>query len=141
MSQRTAVTILRRFFVARVARVALCATAASALFPAISAGQSAAPTAASRTAPPAEWPSYMSAFDAYVHADSIVGAATLVMRDGRVLAHHETGFADRALGQRVDTNTIFHWGSITKTLTAIAVMRDGRVLAHHETGFADRALG
>jgi CubicO group peptidase (beta-lactamase class C family) len=65
----------------------------------------------------------MSAFDAYVHADSIVGAATLVMRDGRVLAHHETGFADRALGQRVDTNTIFHWGSITKTLTAIAVMQ------------------
>jgi len=117
------VTILRRFFVASAARVALCATAASALFPAISAGQSAAPTAASRAAPPAEWPSYVSAFDAYVHADSIVGAATLVMRDGRVLAHHETGFADRALGQRVDTNTIFHWGSITKTLTAIAVMQ------------------
>ena len=45
------------------------------------------------------------------------------MKDGRVLAHHEVGFGDRALGQRVDTNTIFHWGSMTKTLTAIAVMQ------------------
>ena len=45
------------------------------------------------------------------------------MKDGRVLAHHEVGFGDRALGQRVDTNTIFHWGSMTKTFTAIAVMQ------------------
>jgi CubicO group peptidase (beta-lactamase class C family) len=106
-----------------IVRVALCATAVSVLLPAVSAGQGAASTAASRTGAPAEWQSYLSAFDAYVRADSIVGAATLVVRDGRVLAHHERGFADRALGQRVDTNTIFHWGSITKTLTAISVMQ------------------
>jgi CubicO group peptidase (beta-lactamase class C family) len=31
--------------------------------------------------------------------------------------------ADLARAQRVDSNTIFHWGSITKTLTAIAVMQ------------------
>src|SRR5204862_7942248 len=30
---------------------------------------------------------------------------------------------DRALGRRVDERTIFHWGSITKTLTAVAVMQ------------------
>jgi CubicO group peptidase (beta-lactamase class C family) len=93
---------------------ALLLTAVSALQPTSAAGQSAAPAA---------WQSYLSAFDSYVRADSIVGAATLVMRDGRVLAHHEIGFADRAIGQRVDTNTIFHWGSITKTLTAISVMQ------------------
>ena len=40
-----------------------------------------------------------------------------------LLARHEIGYGDRALGQRVDSNTIFHWGSITKTLTAIAVMQ------------------
>lgn len=80
-------------------------------------------TSAAQSAAPAAWQSYLSAFDAYVRTDSIVGAATLVMRDGRVLAHHEIGFADRAAGQRVDTNTIFHWGSITKTLTAISVMQ------------------
>jgi len=72
---------------------------------------------------PAAWPAFTAQLNAYVAADSIVGAAALVMKDGRVLAHHETGFGDRALGQKVDTNTIFHWGSMTKTLTAIAVMQ------------------
>lgn len=72
---------------------------------------------------PAGWATYVRAFDAYMTTDSIVGGATLLMRDGVVLAHHEYGFGDRALGQRVDTNTIFHWGSITKTLTAVAIMQ------------------
>jgi CubicO group peptidase (beta-lactamase class C family) len=92
--------------------------AAAIVFPAVTAGQGGA-----QPAQPPAWPAYLSEFDAFTRADSIVGAATLVMHDGRVVAHHETGFADRALGQRVDTNTIFHWGSITKTLTAIAVMQ------------------
>ena len=72
---------------------------------------------------PAGWAAYVRAFDAYMTTDSIVGGATLYMRDGVVLAHHEYGFGDRALGQRVDTSTIFHWGSITKTLTAVAIMQ------------------
>lgn len=73
--------------------------------------------------PPAAWPAYVRAFDQYVASDSIVGASTLVMRDGVVLARHHVGFADRERGQQVDEQTIFHWGSITKTLTAIAVMQ------------------
>jgi CubicO group peptidase (beta-lactamase class C family) len=81
------------------------------------------PAQSAPAGPPPGWDAYTRALDAYVAADSIVGAATVVMRDGRVLGHHEVGFGDRALGQRVDTNTIFHWGSITKSLTAIAVMQ------------------
>ena len=69
------------------------------------------------------WQPFTRAFDAYAAGDSVVGASVLMMRDGRVLAHHEYGFADRALGRRVDERTIFHWGSITKTLTAVAVMQ------------------
>ena len=69
------------------------------------------------------WQPFTRAFDAYATGDSVVGASVLMMRDGRVLAHHEYGFADRALGRRVDERTIFHWGSITKTLTAVAVMQ------------------
>ena len=69
------------------------------------------------------WQPFTRAFDAYATGDSVVGAGVLVLRDGRVLAHHEYGFADRALGRRVDERTIFHWGSITKTLTAVAVMQ------------------
>ena len=76
-----------------------------------------------RAAAPDGWPAFIRAFDAFAAGDSVVGASVLVMGDGRVLAHHEYGFADRALGQRVDERTIFHWGSITKTLTAVAVMQ------------------
>ena len=79
--------------------------------------------AAAPVSAPAGWEAYTRAFDQYSERDSIVGSATLVVRDGRVVAHHEYGFGDRALNQRVDTSTIFHWGSITKTLTATAVMQ------------------
>ncbi len=73
--------------------------------------------------PPAGWDTFVRAFDAYASGDSIVGASVLVVANGQVAAHHEYGFADRALGQRVDTATIYHWASITKTLTAIAVLQ------------------
>jgi CubicO group peptidase (beta-lactamase class C family) len=76
-----------------------------------------------RSAPPVGWQAFTRAFDAYAGGDSVVGASVLVMRDGHVLAHHEFGFADRASRQPVDERTLFHWGSITKTLTAVAVMQ------------------
>ncbi len=79
-------------------------------------------TPAPAAAPPG-WEAYVRAFDQYSDRDGIVGSATLVMRNGIVLEHHEHGFGDRELHQRVDTNTIFHWGSITKTLTATSVMQ------------------
>jgi CubicO group peptidase (beta-lactamase class C family) len=47
----------------------------------------------------------------------------LIVQGGRVIARHDFGFADRALARRADTNSIYHWASITKTLTAIAVMQ------------------
>lgn len=74
-------------------------------------------------APPPGWAGFTRAFDAYATQDSIVGASVLVLGDGRVEARHNFGWGDRALGQRADTNTIYHWGSITKTLTAVAVMQ------------------
>ena len=81
------------------------------------------PLAAQETAPPSAWPAFVRAFDAYAGRDGIVGGSALFMRDGRVLARHHYGFADREAGRRVDDRTIFHYGSITKTLTAIAVMQ------------------
>jgi CubicO group peptidase (beta-lactamase class C family) len=63
------------------------------------------------------------AFDKYVHDDSIVGAAYVLVKDGRMRESHSVGMADREGNQPVDQNTIFHWGSITKTLTAVAVMQ------------------
>src|SRR5881396_108082 len=79
--------------------------------------------ATQRPHPPAGWDAFTRAFDAYAAGDSVVGASVLVVTNGRVAAHHEYGAADRALGQRVDTATIYHWASITKTLTAIAILQ------------------
>jgi CubicO group peptidase (beta-lactamase class C family) len=72
---------------------------------------------------PAAWPAFTRTVDDYVARDSIVGASVLIVRDGRVVAQHEVGWANRAAGWRTDTNTIYHWASITKTLTAIAILQ------------------
>jgi len=74
-------------------------------------------------APPAGWDAFTQQFDSLVGRDQIVGASVLVLRDGKVLAHHEHGFGDRAGGKPVTERTLFHYGSITKTLTAIAIMQ------------------
>ena len=62
-------------------------------------------------------------FDNYVRDDAIVGASFVIVERGRVIAWHATGMADREANQAVDRDTIFHWGSITKTLTAVAIMK------------------
>ena len=72
---------------------------------------------------PAGWEPFTRSFQAYVDAEKIVGASVLYMRDGKVLAQYNTGYADRDAQKKVDNNTIFHWGSITKALTAIGIMQ------------------
>lgn len=78
---------------------------------------------AQRTIPAAQWAAFTHTFDAYSDSDRVVGASVAVLHDGRVIAHHEHGFADRGLGTPITGRTIFHYGSITKTLTAIAIMQ------------------
>jgi CubicO group peptidase (beta-lactamase class C family) len=72
---------------------------------------------------PAGWADFARVFQTYVDSDRVVGAAVLVMKDGRVLARQNAGFADRTAKTAVNDETIYHWGSITKTLTAIAIMQ------------------
>ena len=62
-------------------------------------------------------------FRKYVAADSNVGATLLVMRNGTALLQDNVGMGDRERLQPVTNATIYHWGSITKTLTAIAIMQ------------------
>ncbi|MGH7709801.1 MAG: serine hydrolase domain-containing protein [Gemmatimonadaceae bacterium] len=78
---------------------------------------------AQRSDAPAGWADFVRTFDAYCQADSVVGASALVVRDGRVVAWHNRAMADRERAERVDSSTIFHWGSITKTLTAVSIMQ------------------
>ncbi len=66
---------------------------------------------------------FQKAFDAYVKSDGVVGASYIALDRGHVIGQHSLGLADRERNQAVDGNTIFHWASITKTLTAVAVMQ------------------
>lgn len=53
----------------------------------------------------------------------IVGAAFLFVHEDNVLDHQTHGMAHIAEKRAVDRDTIFHWASITKTLTGIAIMQ------------------
>jgi CubicO group peptidase (beta-lactamase class C family) len=69
------------------------------------------------------WDAVTRRVDAYVDTDQVVGASIALVRHGRVVAHHERGWQDREAREPVTERTIYHWGSITKTLTAIAIMQ------------------
>lgn len=73
--------------------------------------------------PPSQWTAFTQAFDGYARADSVVGGGAVVIQDGHILAHHEYGLNDRAARQPILESTLYHWASITKTLTAIAIMQ------------------
>jgi len=72
---------------------------------------------------PADWNDFKKIFQSYVDSDKVVGASVVVLKAGKETGRYDTGFADRAANVRVDSQTIFHWGSITKSLTAISIMQ------------------
>ena len=72
---------------------------------------------------PAGWADFTRTFQAYVDSDKVVGASVVYVRDGRVVRRYDTGMQDKAANVRVDSQTIYHWGSITKSLTAISIMQ------------------
>ncbi len=81
------------------------------------------PAAAPAATPPPGWAAYARAFTAYAATDSVVGAGTVMVRGGRIVARADVGWADRAGRVPADERTIYHYGSITKALTAIAIMQ------------------
>lgn len=79
---------------------------------------------AQRPAPPPQaWSDFTRAFDRFMTDEEVVGGGAVLVRDGRSIAWHHVGQADRDAGQAADSATIYHWGSITKTLTAIGIMQ------------------
>jgi CubicO group peptidase (beta-lactamase class C family) len=77
------------------------------------------------------WSAVEQIFRQQARAAGIVGGSILVVGDGAVVAAATEGFQDLATKRAVDADTIFHWASITKTLTGIAIMqlRDRGLLA------------
>jgi len=69
------------------------------------------------------WKAAVEAFERFTVLDSTVGGSLVMVRDGEILQAHHHGHRDLARRLPVDASTIWHWGSITKTLTAVAVMR------------------
>jgi len=80
------------------------------------------PVAAGAQAP-AGWSEFAKLFQSYADSDKVVGASVLFMKNGQVVARREVGKADRDAGIAANEHTIYHWGSITKTLTAISIMQ------------------
>ena len=72
---------------------------------------------------PTSWSDFTQALDGYSTVEGVIGAAAVLVEDGRITQHHEYGLADRDLDRPVTEESIFHWASITKTLTGIAVMQ------------------
>ena len=76
-----------------------------------------------RAGVPRGWRAFIAAFDAYAAGDSVVGGSVVVLRHGGVLARHAYGLGDRERGLPPDPHSVYHWASITKTLTAIAILQ------------------
>ena len=97
-------------------RLPRASTALTAVTLILGVGPAGAPARAGTPAPPPRWVAFTAALDDYARGDSVVGASVLVLRDGRVLAHHEYGVGDRDSRRPPDAGAVYHWASITKTL-------------------------
>jgi CubicO group peptidase (beta-lactamase class C family) len=82
-----------------------------------------AQTPAAPTSSLAGWPAVERVFHQQAQSAGIVGSSLLVVRDARTVASAVDGFQDLDTKRPVDANTIYHWGSITKTFTGIAIMQ------------------
>jgi CubicO group peptidase (beta-lactamase class C family) len=58
-----------------------------------------------------------------VERAGIVGSSFYFLRDGRTVAADHLGQQDADRSIPVDARTIYHWASITKTMTGIAIMQ------------------
>jgi CubicO group peptidase (beta-lactamase class C family) len=72
---------------------------------------------------PAAWRGVAEYFHAALAREGVVGGSLWFLQGDSVLAHEFHGMADAETGRKVDASTIFHWASITKTLTGIAIMQ------------------
>jgi CubicO group peptidase (beta-lactamase class C family) len=103
---------------------------ASALAPPVAARAEDRPAPRPDPFAPA-WKGFETAFRAGIDREGIVGGCVALASGGRVAASACHGLRDRDGGVAADLGTIFHWASITKTLTAIAILqlRDRGLLA------------
>src|SRR3712207_589057 len=83
----------------------------------------AAPAAAGEPAFEAALTDFRKLHRAEVRRSGIAGSSFYLVRDGRVAAADHLGEQDAQARIPVDSRTIYHWASITKTMTGIAIMQ------------------
>lgn len=62
-------------------------------------------------------------FEKKMDEAKIVGGSLVVLKDDQTLLEKHFGMANEKTGRPAQENTIYCWGSITKTLTCIAIMQ------------------
>jgi len=82
-----------------------------------------------------QWVEIQQRFEKKLDDHDVVGGALIFLRDEETELSSYHGYADLDQKRKVDKETIFHWASITKTLTAIAIMqlRDQELLSLNDS--------
>jgi CubicO group peptidase (beta-lactamase class C family) len=70
-----------------------------------------------------QWPAIRALHRDLLQRTGIAGSSLVMIVDGRVVARSEQGYQDLDRKRPVDERTIYHWASITKTLTGIAIVQ------------------
>jgi len=96
--------------------------------PALMAVAVASPTLVAQEVFPSEearvaWAETVGTWEATLEEAGIVGASLAVVVEGRVAARAHWGMADISADRSVDAETLYHWASITKTLTGVAILQ------------------
>jgi CubicO group peptidase (beta-lactamase class C family) len=69
------------------------------------------------------WSRVVAVYRQRLQDAGIVGSSLMFVRDGAVVHKDVEGFQDLDAKRPVDEDTIYHWASITKTLTGVAIMQ------------------
>jgi CubicO group peptidase (beta-lactamase class C family) len=69
------------------------------------------------------WSKVVTLYRQGLQEAGIVGSSLMFVKDGSVAGKAFEGYQDAATKRRVDEDTIYHWASITKTLTGVGIMQ------------------
>ncbi|HEX8625075.1 MAG TPA: serine hydrolase domain-containing protein [Allosphingosinicella sp.] len=83
----------------------------------------ATPAAAGERAFEAALSDFRKLHRAEIRRSGIAGSSFYLVRDGRTVAADHLGEQDARAHVPVDSRTIYHWASITKTMTGIAILQ------------------
>ncbi|HTV01176.1 MAG TPA: serine hydrolase domain-containing protein [Luteitalea sp.] len=74
-------------------------------------------------APRGDWSPIADLHARRVRDVGIVGSSLVFVADGRIAHRSDVGYRELATKRPVDSDTIFHWASVTKSLTGVAILQ------------------